>query len=283
MSTEGRVGWAALVMGCFGVASFWLWPDERSIGWFFLVASAVFALIWGYCEIRPFAKEEAIIRRICACAFLGLVFILAIKLAWPRHKPLTISPKENTTQTTLASVPQAAEEHSSTSKSGSDKNSTRTGKQDSAGHSAIKPQTETPEVKQGIVRELADFSKDILDFANKCELKEQALPSDDLIRSAGDKSDTAWVQWELYHRRTMMDFLRETRLKFRCDRITKELQYRTVDQVEVSQLIKSCGGANSEPPSNSIQLKNISSLVTDLMTQIPQSSPVVGIKQHPVP
>ncbi len=86
MSTEGRVGWAALVMGGLGVGVVYLWPDQRWIGWAFVCASIIAAFIWGYSEIKPLAEKNKIWRRISALGLIGVVLIAMVALTWPRHK-----------------------------------------------------------------------------------------------------------------------------------------------------------------------------------------------------
>ena len=94
MRFDSRVGLAALIMGCFGVAAFWLWPDQKWIGWVFLAASAAGVCTWVYLEVKPYAQNEIVIRRIGACLLAIVISNSMVKLFQPHPEMKSLKSPE---------------------------------------------------------------------------------------------------------------------------------------------------------------------------------------------
>ena len=54
-----RIGLAGVILGLFGIASFYLWPDKKWIGWVSLGCAAALVILWIALEIRTRASSES--------------------------------------------------------------------------------------------------------------------------------------------------------------------------------------------------------------------------------
>jgi hypothetical protein len=66
-----RLGYVGLAMALFGIATQYIWPDKRWIGWICFLAGLLVCLIWGISEIKPrFDKGPA---ELLVSIFMGCV------------------------------------------------------------------------------------------------------------------------------------------------------------------------------------------------------------------
>lgn len=60
MSLADRLGWAALIVALLGIATIYLWPTQKWIGYVALAAAVVLGCVWGVLEIKERRGSTAI-------------------------------------------------------------------------------------------------------------------------------------------------------------------------------------------------------------------------------
>jgi hypothetical protein len=59
MSRDTRIGLAGLLVACFAIAAFYLWPDKKWIGSWALVCASALIVLWAMLEIRVIVGKKS--------------------------------------------------------------------------------------------------------------------------------------------------------------------------------------------------------------------------------
>jgi hypothetical protein len=88
MSWDRRLGVGALIVAFLSIASFYLWPDEKWIGWLCLLAALTLGAMWLWLETRPHRGFMATIGlfTIIGAASGGVVGAIAGAVWFATHK-----------------------------------------------------------------------------------------------------------------------------------------------------------------------------------------------------
>lgn len=58
MSTDRRIGLAGVIVGFFSIAAFYIWPNQKWIGWSSLAVAIAFCVMWFVLEVMHWANRR---------------------------------------------------------------------------------------------------------------------------------------------------------------------------------------------------------------------------------
>jgi hypothetical protein len=101
MPTDNRLGVAGLIVAFFSMAAFYLWPEEKWIGWLSLFLAAALGGIWLFLEIKPWTHKHPAAIPVMFVAVVNIFAAIAGHYVKPASAVAPVSPGRKVAAETL--------------------------------------------------------------------------------------------------------------------------------------------------------------------------------------